>query len=217
MAAWGAEPKSTHDITKVFVQYCNGEIGATPWSYRPLALESDAIRDQLVRINSGGLYTINSQPRIDGVASEDPAVGWGAPGGYVYQKAYVEFFMDRARLPRLLEVLGRHPSVTYHAMDASGASWDNCATVTAVTWGVFRGSEVIQPTVVDPVSFAVWKDEAFDLWTSMWAELYPEGSSARALIERTRESLVLINVVDNDYRRGDLWDILEEVLADEQG
>ena len=27
----------------------------------------------------------------------------------------------------------------------------------AVTWGVFPGREIIQPTVVDPVSFQIWK------------------------------------------------------------
>jgi methylenetetrahydrofolate reductase (NADPH) len=27
----------------------------------------------------------------------------------------------------------------------------------AVTWGVFAGREIIQPTVVDPVSFMIWK------------------------------------------------------------
>ncbi len=27
----------------------------------------------------------------------------------------------------------------------------------AVTWGVFPAKEVIQPTVVDPTSFSVWK------------------------------------------------------------
>ena len=27
----------------------------------------------------------------------------------------------------------------------------------AVTWGVFPGKEVSQPTVVDPVAFTVWK------------------------------------------------------------
>lgn len=27
----------------------------------------------------------------------------------------------------------------------------------AVTWGVFAGSEIIQPTVVDPDSFMIWK------------------------------------------------------------
>ena len=27
----------------------------------------------------------------------------------------------------------------------------------AVTWGVFPGAEIVQPTVVDPVSFDIWK------------------------------------------------------------
>lgn len=27
----------------------------------------------------------------------------------------------------------------------------------AVTWGVFPGKEIIQPTVVDPISFVSWK------------------------------------------------------------
>lgn len=33
--------------------------------------------------------------------------------------------------------------------------------VNAVTWGVFWGREIIQPTVVDHTSFMIWKDEAF--------------------------------------------------------
>lgn len=27
----------------------------------------------------------------------------------------------------------------------------------AVTWGVFPGKEIIQPTVVDPIAFKTWK------------------------------------------------------------
>lgn len=33
----------------------------------------------------------------------------------------------------------------------------------AVTWGVFPGKEIAQPTVVDPISFEFWK-------VSMWRE-----------------------------------------------
>jgi len=35
----------------------------------------------------------------------------------------------------------------------------NCETSkpNAVTWGVFPSSEIIQPTVVDPISFLSWK------------------------------------------------------------
>jgi methylenetetrahydrofolate reductase (NADPH) len=35
--------------------------------------------------------------------------------------------------------------------------------VNVVTWGVFPGREIIQPTVVDAASFSVWKDEAFEV------------------------------------------------------
>ena len=33
-----------------------------------------------------------------------------------------------------------------------------------MTWGVFPGQEVQQPTVVDSQAFMAWKDEAFALW-----------------------------------------------------
>lgn len=35
----------------------------------------------------------------------------------------------------------------------------NCDLTTpiAVTWGVFPGKEIIQPTVVDPIAFKTWK------------------------------------------------------------
>ena len=41
--------------------------------------------------------------------------------------------------------------------------------VNAVTWGIFPGKEVVQPTIVDAETFKVWKDEAFELWQSQWA------------------------------------------------
>jgi len=44
---------------------------------------------------------------------------------------------------------------------------------------LLAGKEVLQPTVVDAVSFGVWKDEAFGLWLSEWGSLYEEGSAAR--------------------------------------
>ena len=33
----------------------------------------------------------------------------------------------------------------------------NVYSSNAVTWGAFPGSEILQPTVVDPVAFQVWK------------------------------------------------------------
>lgn len=214
---WGEAPATVDDVSSVFVGYCNGEVGATPFSTSRLALESGRIKDSLVRLNRSGLWTINSQPRIDAAPSEDPAVGWGGAGGYVYQKAYVEFFIDADRLPALLQCFRTHPAVTFHAINARGESYTNWEGTNAVTWGVFPGREVLQPTIVDTLSFVEWKDEAFGLWMSMWGELYEEGTPSRELFERLQRRLFLVNVVDNDYVSGDLWDVLNDFLDREAG
>lgn len=67
------------------------------------------------------------------------------------------------------------------------------------------GREIEQPTVVDPVSFLVWKDEAFDLWTSEWGNLYEEGSDSRKVLEGIAANWWLVSVVDNDHVKGDLF------------
>jgi hypothetical protein len=37
----------------------------------------------------------------------------------------------------------------------------------AVTWGVFPGKEIIQPTVVDPIAFKSWRPEvSYQEWGS---------------------------------------------------
>ena len=48
------------------------------------------------------------------------------------------------------------------------------SSVNAVTWGVFPGKEVVQPTVVDPHSFSVWKVCCLSsaLWLSLFVFLY---------------------------------------------
>lgn len=53
-----------------------------PWSEMDsLQLETGHIKDQLVALNRRGFLTINSQPRVNGVSSSDPNVGWGGPNG----------------------------------------------------------------------------------------------------------------------------------------
>lgn len=112
--------------------------------------------------------------------------GWGGPGGYVYQKAYLEFFCSKEKLNALAEKCKALPFTTYMAVNKEGhwISNGNKTNVNAVTWGVFPGREIIQPTVVDPASFVVWKDEAFEIWSRSWAALYPEGDSSRKLLEQ---------------------------------
>jgi len=43
--------------------------------------ETEHISASLVKLNSKGFLTINSQPQIDGVSSSDAKVGWGGPNG----------------------------------------------------------------------------------------------------------------------------------------
>ena len=59
--------------------------------------------------------------------------------------------------------------------------------------------------MVDPVSFQVWKDEAFGLWLSEWGSLYEEGSPSRELLQSIHDTWWLVSVVDNDYVSGDLF------------
>lgn len=111
--------------------------------------------------------------------------GWGGPGGYVYQKAYLEFFCSREKLDALVDKCRAIPSLTYMAVNKEGSWVSNVSQtgVNAVTWGVFPAREIIQPTVVDPASFMVWKDEAFEIWSRGWARHYPEGDPSRKLLQ----------------------------------
>lgn len=57
-----------------------------PWNEEKLASETAIISSKLMHLNRNGVLTINSQPRVNGESSTHPQLGWGKPGGYVYQK-----------------------------------------------------------------------------------------------------------------------------------
>ena len=145
---------------------------------------------------------MNSQPSVNCVPSNDPKVGWGPPGGFVYQKAYLEFFTSGENIRALLQVIRRYPTVHfqvgsfefYKSLEclqneklSQVVNRDrsfNCTNIeklrpNAVTWGVFPGAEIKQPTIVDPISFQAWSEEAFDLWVEKWGKLYEQGSRSR--------------------------------------
>eukprot|EP00127_Corallochytrium_limacisporum_P007433 Clim_evm36s251 gene=Clim_evmTU36s251 len=220
-AQWGSELKSEQDVYDVFCKYLSNDntVKCLPWSDGddgPLHLETEAIKDQLININRHGILTINSQPPINGVKSDHHIYGWGGPNGYVYQKAYMEFFISKEMFELLLVILKEFPNLSYHAIDAKGQEEiTNISerTATAVTWGVFPGKEIIQPTVVDPVSFMVWKDEAFALW-NRWSKLYEPDTHSRKMIDRIRDSWYLVNVVDNDYINGNLFAVFDRLFEE---
>ncbi len=83
--------------------------------------------------------------------------------------------------------------------------------VSAVTWGIFPGKEIIQPTVVDVETFNIWKDEAFEIWREGWASLYPEGSPSRRLLEEIHDTYWLLNLIENDYTDGNIFAIFREL------
>lgn len=113
---WG-HPRSKEDIAELFAKYCRNEISSLPWSDTPLCPESETIREKLAKVNSLGYLTINSQPSVDGVPSNDSVFGWGPKNGYVYQKAYIEFFVSSEKLDFLIQSIADHPMITYYAVN----------------------------------------------------------------------------------------------------
>lgn len=220
---WGEELTREEDVFEVFRCYISGErsdsgvkVTSLPWNDDPVAAETSLIKEKLEFVNSKGILTINSQPEVNAVPSTDPLVGWGGNGGYIYQKAYLEFFTCKEVVDILLEVLKEYSQVNYHVVNREGSvnvtNADKFSPI-AVTWGVFPGKEIVQPTVVDPISFEFWKDEAFDLWHQRWGKLYPEGSTSRLIIDGISENYYLVNLVDNDFVKGNcLWETLEKTV-----
>eukprot|EP01117_Protostelium_nocturnum_P012738 TRINITY_DN4706_c0_g1_i1.p1 TRINITY_DN4706_c0_g1~~TRINITY_DN4706_c0_g1_i1.p1 ORF type:complete len:596 (+),score=215.73 TRINITY_DN4706_c0_g1_i1:440-2227(+) len=212
--AYGKEVKSEQDVYNLFARYCAGEADRLPWCESALSSESEIIQQQLIRMNKAGLLTINSQPRINAIPSTDEKYGWGPKGGYVYQKAYLEFFISPADLQILEEVFKKYPSLAYHAVNKEGKSLSNfkIPAACAVTWGVFPNREIIQPTVVDSESFLVWKDEAFGLWTTHWISLYKTTSPSIKILEFVRDNYFLVNVVDDNFVDGDIFASIEAII-----
>ncbi|XP_020584322.1 probable methylenetetrahydrofolate reductase [Phalaenopsis equestris] len=211
---WATPIRSIEDVHERFMSYCLGKLKSSPWSdLDGLQPETKIIDEQLGQINLKGFLSINSQPAVNGVKSASPTVGWGGPGGYVYQKAYIEFFCSSEKLKQLIEKCKAVPSLTYIAVNKEGHSLSNVGTnaVNAVTWGVFPAKQIIQPTVVDPASFMVWKDEAFEIWTRGWAYLFSESDPSRALLEEIQRSYYLVSLVDNDFIHGDLFAAFKDI------
>jgi methylenetetrahydrofolate reductase (NADPH) len=194
---WG-EPQCLRDIANMFVSYLEKQIETLPWSESPISDEADAIKDDLINLNKRGLLTINSQPAVDGAKSSDPVYGWGPTNGYVYQKAYLELLVSPDLIDELITRVGQDPELTYYAVTKSGVLRTNAPGdgPNAVTWGVFPGKEIVQPTIVETISFLAWKDEAFRLGTD-WAHCHEPASVSRYLISTMMESWYLVNIGKN--------------------
>ena len=82
---WG-HPETLEEIGQLFANFCRGRVASLPWSEDAPAPETGVISEHLARLNELGFLTINSQPAVNGAASNDPVHGWGPSNGYVYQK-----------------------------------------------------------------------------------------------------------------------------------
>ena len=212
---WG-EPKSLHEMANLFMNYVNGKLARLPWSEAPIAAEADPLKEDLLSLNSKGFFTINSQPAINGIKSSHPVHGWGPSNGYVYQKAYIELFVPPKLIDVIIERVRANPDLTFYAVNKVGTLETNTRDEgpNAVTWGIFPNREIVQPTIVETVSFLAWKDEAYRLGED-WSRCYETGSPSRKLIEGVVETWWLVNIVNNDFHEGKShFDVFKDLVVE---
>lgn len=216
LRTWGS-PTTAADISRLFMKYLEGQFEVIPWCDGPLMEETDSIREALVRLNAEpdkgkGWWTVGSQPAVDGVASSNAVFGFGPRGGYVYQKAFVEFFVteqDKEQLQRRIVDQGQG-QISFFAGNRAGEFETNMepGRANAVTWAVFPGQEIVQPTMIEEESFKAWCQEAFAIWAE-WELLFPIKSPSRNLLHQIGEQRWLMTVVHHQYKQHDaLWDFL---------
>ena len=119
IARWG-HPKTISDLQGLFLAYLDSKIAITPFSDGPLSEESLSILPHLLQLTRKNCWTVASQPAVDAMPSSDPIVGWGPAGGYVFQKAFVEYFCERGAVERLEKRVQEYGSsvITYYAANA---------------------------------------------------------------------------------------------------
>ncbi|KAJ6228793.1 methylenetetrahydrofolate reductase [Anaeramoeba flamelloides] len=205
---WGSFAKnrpvnSIDDVTKIFKDFVTGEISSIPWVERRLNLTMQPILEKIVFAIKNKILIINFQPRLNGILSENQLHGFGGPGGYIYQKRYIEFFISPDRIKLLVKLLKASGNLHYHATNCDGSivyTNNTEGNVITVTWAVFPGKPIIQPVIVDPKCFQnVWRKEAFDLWIYQWRDLFIEGTKSWKTLQEIRDTYFLVNVVDNDF------------------
>ncbi|CCF55898.1 hypothetical protein KAFR_0A04630 [Kazachstania africana CBS 2517] len=207
-------PESINDLAQLVISYLNGKINCLPWSDMPIDREVDALLSHLIQLNIKMIITVNSQPQINGTPSSDKIYGWGPKDGYVYQKEYLEFLLPKTKLPSLQAKLEKNKILTYFAVDFE----DNLVTnhskdskANAVTWGIFPGREVLQPTIVEKVSFLAWKEEFYRILEEWKIHLIENNASDSVnFIQSLLEDYVLVNIVDNNFvsPNDDIFDLL---------
>nr|KAF6379459.1 methylenetetrahydrofolate reductase [Myotis myotis] len=213
---WASRPKSYIYRTQDWDEFPNGRWGhsSSPAfgelkDYYLFYLTSKAPREELLKMWGEELTSEESvfEVFVHYLSGEPNQSGC---------TAYLEFFTSRETVGALLQVLKKYEQrVNYHIVDVKGENITNAPELqpNAVTWGIFPGREIIQPTVVDPVSFMFWKDEAFALWVKQWGKLYDEESPSRMIIQYIHDNYFLVNLVDNEFPLDNcLWQVVEDTF-----
>jgi methylenetetrahydrofolate reductase (NADPH) len=224
---WG-HPVEPSDISTLFRRHVSGELYMVPWSEggaeegAGLNAETELIRPELLKLIDGrGWWTLASQPAVNGVRSDHHIFGWGPQReGFVFQKPFVEFFCSSSDYNTILKPLFEkhgHDKLVWFATNNTGAFEsslptqpadveldelnDNPESVNAVTWGVFRGKEIVTPTIIEEVSFRAWGEEAFRIWDE-WRRIYPRGSPTERFLDTTKNDTWLVCVVGQQFGAG---------------
>jgi methylenetetrahydrofolate reductase (NADPH) len=224
---WG-HPVEPSDISTLFRRHVSGELYMVPWSEggaeegAGLNAETELIRPELLKLIDGrGWWTLASQPAVNGVRSDHHIFGWGPQReGFVFQKPFVEFFCSSNDYNTILKPLFEkhgHDKLVWFATNNTGAFEsslptqpadveldelnDNPESVNAVTWGVFRGKEIVTPTIIEEVSFRAWGEEAFRIWDE-WRRIYPRGSPTERFLDTTKNDTWLVCVVGQQFGAG---------------
>jgi methylenetetrahydrofolate reductase (NADPH) len=181
---------------------------------------------------------MNSQPSLNCIKSSDKVYGWGPKNGYVFQKQYLEFFCHRDIFGKLLQSIEKFNQkggescsfLTYYAADKNGELTTNTKEddINAVTWGVFPGEEILQPTIVERTSFLAWKDEVYRLLAE-WGKVYDSHIASDETLKKSQvkefthtlnefaDQFILCNIVNNNFVDDDLvlFSLFDDIKSSE--
>ncbi len=247
---WG-RPKSAQDVTEIFRRHVAGELVGVPWSddidpgagdraaserdsSGALRAETDVIRSELLSlISKQNYWTLASQPAVDGAPSSHPIFGWGPPGeGFVFQKAFVEFFCSRDKWdgtlkPRLnshgSEVLGWMKTDAQGVFESSvqqSQKTNGSTTEPTNPTSTMNANTTTSENTINAVTWGVFPSreiltptiieaESFRAWAqeayaiwSEWRRCFPRGAEEAEFLETVRKDVVLVNIVGQGFRGG---------------
>lgn len=147
-AKWGF-PTTRADISALFKSHVMGTLDQLPWTDggdSGLKEETSIIRKELCEmIEKKGWWSIASQPAIDGLPSSDPTFGWGPRNGFVFQKAFVEFFIPASSWHSTLRPHLLDPSikeeVSWYATDPSGQEFESSELLASSLYTLHQGQD----------------------------------------------------------------------------